>query len=156
MPRLDRISESTRKNLLTRPVEINAETPFTVPRVPLANARVAVVTTAGIHLRDDAPFVRYDPTFRTIPGDVRAADLVQTHTSIGFDRTAIIEDVNVSFPIDRLREMQAEGKIGSFGPRFFSFMGAQKDLVTIAATSAPEVASLLRDDGVDVVLLTPS
>jgi D-proline reductase (dithiol) PrdB len=156
MPRLDRISESTRKNLLTRPVEINAETPFTVPRVPLAEARVAVVTTAGIHLRDDAPFVRYDPTFRTIPGDVRAADLVQTHTSIGFDRTAIIEDVNVSFPIDRLREMQAEGKIGSFGPRFFSFMGAQKDLVTIAATSAPEVAGLLRDDGVDVVLLTPS
>jgi D-proline reductase (dithiol) PrdB len=156
MPRLDRISESTRKNLLTRPVEINAETPFTVPRVPLADARVAVVTTAGIHLRDDAPFVRYDPTFRTIPGDVRAADLVQTHTSIGFDRTAIIEDVNVSFPIDRLREMQAEGKIGSFGARFFSFMGAQKDLVTIAATSAPEVAGLLRDDGVDVVLLTPS
>jgi D-proline reductase (dithiol) PrdB len=156
MPRLDRISESTRKNLLTRPVEINAESPFTVPRVPLSEARVAIVTTAGIHLRDDAPFVRYDSTFRTIPGDVRAADPVQTHTSIGFDRTAIIEDVNVSFPIDRLREMQAEGKIGSFGARFFSFMGAQKDLVTIAATSAPEVAGLLRDDGVDVVLLTPS
>jgi D-proline reductase (dithiol) PrdB len=156
MPRLDRISESTRKNLLTRPVEINADTPFTVPRVPLAEARVAIVTSAGIHLRDDVPFVRYDSTFRTISGDVRAADLVQTHTSIGFDRTAIIEDVNVSFPIDRLREMQAAGTIGSFGRRFFSFMGAQKDLVTIAATSAPEVAGLLRDDGVDVVLLTPS
>jgi D-proline reductase (dithiol) PrdB len=156
MPRLDRISESTRKNLLTRPVEVNAEAPFTRPRVPLSDARVAIVTTAGLHLRGDAPFVRYDPTFRTIPGDVRAADLVQSHTSIGFDRTAIIEDVNVSFPIDRLREMRAEGRIGSFGARFFSFMGAQKDLVTIAATSGPEVARLLRDDGVDVVLLTPS
>jgi len=156
MPRLDRISESTRKNLLTRPVEINADAPFVTAPVPLAEARVAIVTTAGIHLRDDAPFVRYDSTFRTIPGDVRAADLVQTHTSIGFDRTAIIEDVNVSFPIDRLRELQAEGKIGSFGPRFFSFMGAQKDLVTIAATSAPEVAGRLHDDGVEVVLLTPS
>jgi D-proline reductase (dithiol) PrdB len=156
MPRLDRISESTRKNLLTRPVEVNATTPFTQPRVPLAHARVAIVTSAGIHRRGDAPFVRYDSTFRTIPGDVRAADLVQTHTSIGFDRTAIIEDVNVSFPIDRLREMQAEGKIGSFGARYFSFMGAQKDLLTIAVTSALDVAALLRDDGVDVVLLTPS
>jgi D-proline reductase (dithiol) PrdB len=156
MPNLDRINPGTRKNLLTRPVEINANAPFTAPRVPRSQARVAVVTTAGIHLRDDRPFVRYDPSFRTIPGDVRAGDLVQTHTSIGFDRTAIIEDVNVSFPIDRLREMQAAGTIGSFGARFFSFMGAQKDTVTIAATSGPEVAALLRDDGVDVVLLTPS
>jgi D-proline reductase (dithiol) PrdB len=156
MPRLDRISDSTRKNLLTRPVEVNATTPFTPPRVSLAGARVAIVTTAGIHRRGDTPFVRYDPTFRTIPGDVSAAEIVQTHTSIGFDRTAMIEDVNVSFPIDRLREMQAEGEVGSFGARFFSFMGAQKDLVTIAATSGPEVAARLRDDGVDVVLLTPS
>lgn len=156
MPRLDRINESTRKNLLTRPVEINATAPFTPPRVPLAQARVAIVTSAGVHVRGDVPFVRYDATFRTIPSDVRAADVVQSHTSIGFDRSGFIEDINVSFPIDRLREMQAEGKIGSFGARFFSFMGAQKDLVAIAAASGPEVAALLRDDGVDVVLLTPS
>ena len=156
MPRMDRISESTRKNLLTRPVEINTGTPFTAPRAPLARARVAIVTSAGIHVRGDAPFVRYDTTYRTIPGDVRVADIVQSHTSIGFDRTAIIEDVNVSFPIERLREMVAGGTIGSIAPRSFSFMGAQKDLTGISATSGPEVARLLRDDGVDVVLLTPS
>ncbi len=156
MPRLDRLSPAARSNALTLPVEINSDSPFTTPRVPLSEARIAIVTTAGVHLRRDPPFSKGDPTFRTIPSTVRAADIVQTHTSIGFDRTAIIEDVNVSFPIDRLREMQAEHRLGPFGPRFFSFMGAQRDLTPIRNTTGPEVAALLRDDGIDVVLLTPS
>jgi len=156
MPRLDRLSPAARSNALTLPVEINAGSPFTRPRVALAQARVAIVTTAGVHLRGDAPFAKADPTYRTIPSDARAGDIVQSHTSIGFDRTGFIEDINVSFPIDRLREMQADGELGPFGPRFFSFMGAQRDVNPIRTTTGPEVAALLRDDGVDVVLLTPS
>jgi D-proline reductase (dithiol) PrdB len=156
VPRLDRLSPAARNNALTLPVEINVDAPFTRPRVPLAQARVAIVTTAGVHVRGDAPFAKNDPTYRTIPSDARAAEIVQTHTSIGFDRTGFIQDVNVSFPIDRLREMQSDGVLGPFGPRFFSFMGAQRDVNPIRTTTGPEVAALLRTDGVDVVLLTPS
>jgi D-proline reductase (dithiol) PrdB len=156
MPRLDRLSPAARNSALTLPVEINHDAPFTLPRVPLAQARVAIVTTAGFHLRDDRPFSKGDPTYRTIPSTAVAGDLLQTHVSIGFDRTATIADVNVSFPIDRLRELQREGHLGSFGPRFFSFMGAQRDMTPIKMTTGPEVARMLRDDGVDVVLLTPS
>jgi D-proline reductase (dithiol) PrdB len=153
---LDRLSPAARNNALALPVEINATAPFTPLGVPLARARIAIVTTAGVHLRDDKPFSKGDPTYRTIPSGVTAGDVLQTHVSIGFDRTAIIEDVNVSFPIDRLREMQADGVLGPSGPRFFSFMGAQRDMTAIKTTTGPEVARALRDDGVDVVLLTPS
>ena len=57
MPRLDRVPQATRNNILTRAVEINVDTPFTAPRRPISQARLALVTTAGLHLRDDQPFV---------------------------------------------------------------------------------------------------
>ena len=156
MPALDRLPEATRKALLALPVEENATAPFRRPAKPLAQARVAIVTTAGVHLRSDRPFVSSDPSFRRIPSDAAATDLLQSHASIGFDRTGIMADVNVVFPLDRLSELVAEGRIGSLGASFYSFMGAQRDAGLIRATTAPEVAGLLLEDGVDVVLLTPT
>lgn len=156
MPALERLSESTRNSVLTLPVDINDSSPFTLPKKPLDRARVAIVTTAGLHLRDDRPFTAGDPSYRRIPSDVAAGDLVQSHASIGFDRTGVIEDVNVVFPIERLREMVSAGRIGQLAPSFYSFMGAQRDTTTIKEKTALEVADLLRGDGVDVVLLTPT
>jgi D-proline reductase (dithiol) PrdB len=156
MPKLDKLNESTRNSILTLPVDINATTPFHRPVKPLAASRVAIVTSAGLHLRGDRAFVAADPTARAIPSDAAAADLVQSHTSIGFDRTAVLEDINVVYPIDRLREMVAAGRIGSLAPSFYSFMGAQRDTTPIKERTAPEVAQALLRDGVDVVLLTPT
>ena len=145
-----------RNNLLTLPVEINESTPFTVPAKPLSKSRLAIVTTAGLHLREDRPFTAGDPSYRVIPSNTPAADLVQSHTSIGFDRTGVLEDINVVFPIDRLREMVAAGRIGELAPVFYSFMGAQRDTTAIRDRTAPEVADLLLGAAVDVVLLTPT
>jgi D-proline reductase (dithiol) PrdB len=156
MPTLDKLSESTRNSILTLPVEVNVTAPFHQLRKPLAQSRVAIVTSAGLHLRDDKPFTPNDPTFRTLPSDASPSDIVQSHTSIGFDRTAIIADINVVYPIDRLREMLAAGRIGSLAPAFYSFMGAQRDVSRIKSETAPAVAALLVADEVDVVLLTPT
>jgi D-proline reductase (dithiol) PrdB len=156
MPALDKLPEAARKALLDAPVEVNETTPFHRPAKPLAESVLTIVTTAGLHLHDDRPFVPADPTFRLIPTGVRGDDLLQTHTSIGFDRTGVMADVNVVFPIDRLRELVAEGRIGSLGPTAYSFMGAQRDPTVIKTTTAPEVADRLLHDGIEVVLLTPT
>ena len=156
MPSLDKLSESTRNSILTQPVELNETAPFTLPKKPLAASRVAIVTSAGLHLREDRPFTVGDPTYRIIPSDTPAASLVQSHTSIGFDRTAVLEDINVVFPIDRLREMVAAGRIGELAPHFYSFMGAQRDTTAIKTRTALDVADLLLGEAVDVVLLTPT
>ena len=156
MPSLDKLAESTRNSILTLPVDVNESTPFTTPTRPLGESRVAIVTSAGLHLRDDQPFSAGDPTYRLIPSAAAAADLVQSHTSIGFDRTAVLEDINVVFPIDRLREMVSAGRIGDLAPHFYSFMGAQRDTSPIKTRTAPEVAERLREERVDVVLLTPT
>jgi hypothetical protein len=51
--------------------------------------------------------------YHAIPATTRPADLLCSHISINFDRTGLQEDWNVAFPIDRLRDLTAEGTIGS-------------------------------------------
>jgi D-proline reductase (dithiol) PrdB len=117
---------------------------------------VAIVTTAGLHRRGDRPFGPADQTYRLIPVDTPTVDIVQSHTSLGFDRVAIMRDVNVSFPIDRLRELVARGGLGALAPYSYSFMGAQRELARLEGETGPEVGRRLREEGVDVALITPT
>jgi D-proline reductase (dithiol) PrdB len=156
MPRLDTVPAAVRTKLLMRPVEVNHDSPWTPLRVPLASARVALVTSAGLHLRGDRPFERADPTFRQLPASVRHDQILQSHSSIGFDRSAIMQDVNVVFPIDRLRELADAHEIGDMAPTYYSFMGAQPDVSRIKDETSWQVAELLKADGVDLVVITPT
>jgi len=156
MPRLERLPEANRKNLLNLPIQANETAPFARLMKPLTACRLAIVTTAGLHRRGDRPFGPGEQTYRVIAADTPAADIIQSHTSIGFDRTPIMRDVNISYPIDRLRELVTRGELGGIAPNGYSFMGAQRDLTRIANETGPEVAGRLRAEGVDVALLTPT
>jgi D-proline reductase (dithiol) PrdB len=122
---------------------------------PLSECRVAIVTTAGLRPNGDVELWSPDPRFTVLPGD--AHDVQLSHFSPNFDRTGIIEDLNVVYPIDRLAELADAGVIGSVNDRHISFMGAQMDATfsAIINDTAPAAAKILVDDGVDVVLLTP-
>jgi D-proline reductase (dithiol) PrdB len=152
---MDRVPQLTRNLLLTRAVEVNQSTPWASAPV-LAEATVALVTSAGVHRRDDHPFVVNDASYRVIASSAEAGDLLQSHSSLGFDRTAAIADINVTVPIDRLREMVADGTIGALGPHHYSFMGAQRDVAEIRDSTSIEVAERLCDERVDIALLTPT
>lgn len=160
MPRLEILSAVQRRMLEFFPCMEFDDTPWTPLGKPLAQCRVAVVTTAGLHLRDDKPFNRDQPggesTYRVIPADTEPADIVQSHFSIGFDRTAIYRDINITFPIERMRELAARGVIGGPAPNHYSFMGALRDCAVIAEQTGPEVARRLQAEGVDLVFLTPT
>lgn len=156
MPRLDRLPEANRRTLLGLPVALNEGSPFTPLPRPLARCRLAIVTTAGFHRRGDRPFGPGEQGYREVPSEAAAAELVQSHTSIGFDRAPALRDVNVSFPIDRVRELAARGVLGGLGPRHYSFMGAQRELARIEGETGPEVGRRLRDAGVDAALITPT
>jgi D-proline reductase (dithiol) PrdB len=156
MPRLDDLSEVTRQSYLTFPAFEYDDAPFVRPSKPLRDCRVGIVTTAGLHLRGDRPFFSGDQTYRAIPSNASTSQIVQSHSSIGFDRTAFMRDVNISLPIDRLRELVELGEIGSVASELFSFMGAARTPRTMERETGPEVARRLLADGVDVVLLTPT
>ena len=122
----------------------------------LAARRVAIVTTAGLHVRGDRPFgsgaVGMD--YRVIPGDVATGDLVMSHVSVNFDRSGFQADWNVAFPLDRLKELASDGIVGSVAAFHYSFMGAISP-VTQYEPKAGELAGLLKQDAVDAVLLSP-
>lgn len=159
MPRLDALSEIQRQTLLQFPCMEHADAPVTALRRPLARSRLALVTTAGLHVRGDTPFEHSasgDQSFRVIPSSTAAVDILQSHTSIGFDHSGFYRDANISFPIDRLRELAERGAVGSITTNHYSFVGAQRDPRRIMADTGPEVARRLKADGVDAVLLTPT
>ena len=156
MPRLDRLSEASRKGLLALPVQVHDGAPFVRPVKPLSASRLALVTTAGLHRRDDARFMPGEQTFRVLPSDTPTSEIVQSHTSIGFDRSAILRDLNVTFPIDLVRELVVKGALGGLTRNAYSFMGALRDVAKLQDEAGPEVARRLQDDGAEVAVLTPT
>ena len=160
MPKLEILSEQQREMLLNWPCPENEDSPWTAMSKSLSECKVALVTTAGLHVRGDKPFTTAknggDASFRVIPRLTDPADIVQSHTSIGFDRTSIYKDINITFPIDRLNELVALGKIGSLSDNYYSFMGALRNPAALTDEYGPEVAKNLMAEGVDVVLLIPT
>tara|TARA_B100000953_G_scaffold299642_1_gene300185 strand:- start:3128 stop:3472 length:345 start_codon:yes stop_codon:yes gene_type:complete len=113
-----------------------------------------MVSTAGLHRRTDPPFTMGSLDYRIIPGDIQFGDLVVSHISANFDRSAFGQDPNVVFPMDRLRELAAAGEIGGVARWHYSFMGAMPDPSRFEETGE-EIGRLMAQDGVDVALLVP-
>ncbi|MGI9524340.1 MAG: glycine/sarcosine/betaine reductase selenoprotein B family protein [Hyphomicrobiaceae bacterium] len=129
-----------------------SETPWIAAK-PITEARVAIVSTAGLQRRGDRPFSVNSADFRLLPSDTPAADLEMSHISINFDRSGFQQDHNIALPIDRLNEFASQGKIGSVAAIHYSFMGAtHPDKLERAAS---QLARVLKQDGVDSVLLVP-
>ncbi|HZX82769.1 MAG TPA: glycine/sarcosine/betaine reductase selenoprotein B family protein [Reyranella sp.] len=120
---------------------------------PLSVRRVVIVSTAGLHKRGDRPFRPGDGSYRVIPDETPAKELVMSHISVNFDRTGFQQDLNVVFPIDRLRELVADGEVGSMASVHYSFMGAFPPAA--AEPHAQHLAGLLKADRVDAALLVP-
>ena len=120
---------------------------------PLSQRRVAIISTAGLQVRGDRPFGLGADDYRVIPGDTPGADLIMSHVSTNFDRSGFQQDLNIAFPIDRLREMAADGEIGSVADFHYSFMGATDP--DLYEGPARRLAELLKKDNVDAALLVP-
>ncbi len=145
--------EVIRANAGRNPVPELGGTPFVHPPA-LADARVAIVTTAALYGPGQSPLLGGDQSFRILESGAR---LTLGHSSPNFDRSGWLVDTNVILPVDRLQELADQGWIGSVAPRQLSFMGAQPDhtMTTIQLDTGPAAAELLRQDGVDVALITP-
>jgi len=152
MARLDRMPEVERNHLLALPCPTFDSNPW-VTGSPLTQRRVALITTAGLHHRSDLSFSVGAGDYRIIPADISANGLVMGHISTNFDRSGFQQDWNVVFPLDRLKELAVEKKIGSVADFHYSFMGAT-DPARMEAT-VRGLAGILKNDGVDAVLLVP-
>jgi D-proline reductase (dithiol) PrdB len=139
----------------TFPFPRPAEAPWSPLEKPLAECRVALLSTAGVYLRDsqqpfDAENIEGDWSFREVPCSAKPADLSIAHTH--YDHANAEADLNTVLPLDRLRELQAEGFIGELLSPFFSISGycTRPDLV--AEETAPRVVERMKALGADALL----
>jgi D-proline reductase (dithiol) PrdB len=131
--------------------------PFTPFEGELSRATVAIVTAAGVHLRDQEPFNVSDElgdlTFRLIPPDVDSSDLKVTHHH--YDHSDADRDVNVVFPIDALRDLRTEGFVKEIAAKHVGYMGYTMQLKAMYEGTAPQIANEIdRGSRADAVVLT--
>ena len=105
---LDRLSPRLQRHFLETPCPTFNAAPW-VTGPPLAQRKVALISTAGLHRRGDRPISPGSPDYRLIPADTRSTELVMSHVSTNYDRTGFQMDWNVAFPLDRLRELAESG-----------------------------------------------
>jgi D-proline reductase (dithiol) PrdB len=82
-----------------------------------------------------------------------AGDILMSHVSINFDRAGFQRDLNVVYPVDRLRELAAQDVIAGAADTHFTVMGST-DPAGMTAT-ADQIAGQLRQERIDSILLSP-
>ena len=117
----------------------------------LAQRKISLITTAGLQRRNDRTFTPGVGEYRIIPNDTDMNDLLMSHVSTNFDRTGFQQDLNVVFPIDRLRELQVAGEIQEIASYHYAIMGATPPMAQEAVSK--DLSGLLKDDNVNGVLL---
>ena len=152
MVRLDKYSKEERSHLLGLPCPSFETTAF-VTGPPLAERRIALISTAGLHRSGDRPFTVGEADYRLIPANTRSNDLVMSHISTNFDRTGFQLDLNLVFPLDRLSELVKQGFINSLADYHYSFMGATDPRQM--ENAARNLSKIMKKDAVDSVLLVP-
>ena len=147
-------------------VPFQAETPvWTAMKKPVEQATIALLTSAGLYLKDSQPPFDVererreplwgDPTYRVIPRSVRQDELGAEHLHLN-TRDFLI-DFNVALPIRAFAELEGAGAIGKLADEHYAFMGFQAGGAQEWRTKyGPEVAHRLQDAEVDALVLAPA
>lgn len=138
-----------------------AVVPFTPLTKPLAQSRIALVTTAAPFQPgkgDQGPGAPYNGAakfYAVYSGDTaKDHDLRISH--IAYDRRhTSAEDSGTWFPLPALRRAVAKGRIGEISPRFHGAPTNRSQRHTIE-TDAPQIVARVKQDRADAVLLVPN
>ena len=117
----------------------------------MKDCRIALVSTSGAYAEGMQPFTENDLSFRLIPGDTKTSKIrfVPGH----FDTSKGAEDPNIMFPLDRLRELVANGEVRTIAEHHIS-MGLTTELRKLKETVSWEIAEAVMKMRPDVVVLT--
>ena len=130
----------------------------------LAEARIALLTSAGLYLageqppfdgeREKAEPTWGDPTHRVLPAPLDGRDLGMMHLHVNSDD--VLADPEIALPLGGLARLVDEGRVGSVAPSHFSVMGYQEAGLDVwRRETAPAITERLRDEGTDGLILAP-
>jgi hypothetical protein len=131
----------------------------------LAASRVALLSSAGIYLKNGQPPFDLDqershpewgdPGWRIVPAATTADEIGVAHLHINDED--LLADPEIALPMHLLEKLAGEGVVGSAAAHHVAVMGFQdRRLPDWKETTAPEIVSFLRDQGADGLILAPA
>lgn len=160
MTTLDRLDRELRTFVTMYKWQRIDPVPWAEPSRPLSELRVGLVVHACMTTPDQAPFDArepdFDPSIRIVPSHMDPRELVNTYPGQGFDHAGLEADANILVPLDRLRDMQTLGEIGEISARTVSLCGHLPKPKRLMEETAPAIARMFVEDGVEVALLVPA
>ena len=114
---------------------------------------MAIVSSAALIRCGDKPFDFGSGEYRAVPASWPNDEILLSHVSINFDRAGFQRDINVAYPIDRLRELAEEGVIGGLAETHYTVMGSTDPAAMVG--SADGIAAALLAEGCNAVVLAP-
>ena len=120
---------------------------------PLKDMVIAIATAAGVHCKSDERFnLSGDTGYRVVPDKTKPEDLMVSHG--GYDNSDVNKDINCMFPYERLHELAKDGVIKGVAPNHYTFMGGGGNQEVFKNETGPKIAKLLKEEGVDAVIMT--
>jgi len=121
---------------------------------PLSDCKITLIGSGGIYKAGQVAFHTSDDTsVRVIPTDTDTADLRTAH--FAYDQADARQDPNCVFPLDRLRELAADGLIGGLTPEAYGFMGGIYSQRRMLAETGELLLERCKAQEPDIVLLVP-
>jgi D-proline reductase (dithiol) PrdB len=161
-----RFTGRTVGSLISQAIEaekVVSEVPWAPFEKPLSEAKVALLTTAGVSMKGQPAFDMEgeqkrptwgDPTWRAISQGATSGDVEINHLHI--DTGYAKSDLNVALPMDCLQELADAGRVGGAAETHYSIMGFQgNDPMRVVRESAEPIYQQLRDERVDILALAP-
>lgn len=123
-------------------------------RKPIAESTVGLFLSCGVQLVTDPPLGETeDIGFRLVHRDAPRADLVMSHKTIV--RKWADDDLNVGYPIEPMRDLEADRTIGRLAHTAVSIVGSIERYTELIDETVPAVKQIYDAQGVDLVLLFP-
>lgn len=123
----------------------------------ISKCKIAIVTSGGIVPKGNPDHIESSSASKYGKYDIEGfMDLnSETHETAhgGYDPNYANEDADRVIPVDVLRQMEKEGKIGSLHRYFYSTVG-NGTAVASSMKFGNEIVNQLKEDGVDAVILT--
>ena len=136
------------------------DVPFTPLSKPLSDSTVAVVTTAAPYrpeLGDQGPGAPYNGAakfFEVYSGPAHRAESPDVRIShVSYDRThTTANDLRTWFPLARLHESMADGRVGRVAPRFHGLPTNRSQRTTLEQ-DCPALLRRVHEDEADAAIL---
>lgn len=144
--------EITGRDFENRPV---FDPPRLTPlRRPIAESTIGIFASCGAQLADDPPLGETeDISFRLIPRDTPVSKLTVAHkTKV---RKWAVEDINVAFPLERMKELELEGVFRRLAHTSVSVVGSIQRFTEFVDNTIPAIKQIYDAQGVDLVFIFP-